>query len=130
MSGPGAEAGDERARALPISSAASAGQSLNGSRTELKDPTGSPGKKWLRRALLSSAGVVASGSSGNRGGGRPTANFFAVHTICCVAVAKNADQWSLLAFLIALKYAVLAALADARSAASNLSVFKEWRAEL
>jgi len=64
MSGPGAEDGDELARALPISSASSAGQSLNGSRTELRDLTGSPGKKWLRRALLSSGGVVAPGSAG------------------------------------------------------------------
>jgi len=78
MSGPGAEDGEERARALPISSAASAGQSLNRSRTELKDPTGSPGKKWLRRALLSSGGVVAPGRSGNLGGGHPTENFFTV----------------------------------------------------
>ena len=103
MSGPGAEDGDERARALLISSAASAGQSVNGSRMELGVLTGSPGKKWSRRALLSSGGVVAPGSSGKRGGGRPTANFFAVHTVCGVAVARNADQWSLLAFLIALK---------------------------
>jgi len=103
MSGPGAEDGEERARALPISSAATAGLSLNGSRTELMDLTGSPGKKWLRKALLSSGGVVAPGSSGNLGGGRPTVNLFAVHTVCGVAVAKNEDQWSLLAFLIALK---------------------------
>ena len=31
------------------------------------------------------------------------ANFFAVHTICGVAEAKKVDQWSLFAFLIALK---------------------------
>ena len=92
MSGPGAEEGDEWARALPISSAASAGQSLNGSRTELKDPIGLPGKKWSSRALLSSGGVVAPGNSGKRGGGRPTANLFAVQTVCGVAVAKNVDQ--------------------------------------
>jgi len=103
MSGPGADNGDDLARALPTSSTASAGQSLNGSRMESKCLAGSPGKKWLRRALLSSIGVVAPGSSGKPGGGRPKANFFAVHTDCGVAEAKKADQWSLLAFLIALR---------------------------
>jgi len=103
MSGPGADDGDDRARALTIASAASAGQSLNGSRMESKGLVGSPGKKRFRRALLSSNGVVAPGSSGKRGGGRPTAHFFAVHIVCGVAVARKADQWSLLACLIPLK---------------------------
>jgi len=64
---------------------------------------GSPGKKWLRRALLSCNGVEAPGRSGKPGGGRPPANFFAVHTVCGVAEARKEDQWSLLAFLMALK---------------------------
>jgi len=68
MSGPGADDGDDRARALLTSSAASAGQSLNGSRMESKGLAGSPGKKWARRALLSSNGVEAPGSSGKGGG--------------------------------------------------------------
>jgi len=45
MSGPGADDGDERARALRISSAARAGQSFNGSRMESTGLGGSPGKK-------------------------------------------------------------------------------------
>jgi len=130
MSGPGANDGEDRARALPTSSAARAGQSLNGSRMESTGLSGSPGKKWLRRALLSSSGVTARGSSGKRGGGRPSANLFGVQTVCGVAVARKADRWSLLAFLQALKEAVLAALADARRAASSLSTFEEWSAEL
>ena len=102
MSGPGAEDGDERARARLISSAANTGQSVNRSRMELGVLTGLPGKKWSSKALLSSGGVVAPGSSG-KGGGRPTANFFTVQTVCGVAVARNVDQWSVLAFLIAFK---------------------------
>ena len=103
MSGPGADEGEDLARALLISSAASARQSLNGSRMESKGLAGSPGKKWLSRAVLSSIGDVVPGSSGNLGGGRPTANFFAVQTICGVAVARKADQWALLRFFLALK---------------------------
>jgi len=91
MSGPGADDGDDLAKALPTSSTARAGQSLNGSRMESKWLAGSPGKKWLRRALLSSSGVVAPGSSGKRGAGRPTANLFPVQTVCGVADAKKAD---------------------------------------
>jgi len=103
MSGPGADESEDLARALRTSSAASAGQSLNGSRMESKGLAGSRGKKWLSRALLSSIGDVAPGSSGKRGGGQPRANFFAVQTVCGVAVARKADKWALLAFLIALK---------------------------
>ena len=99
MSGPGADDGEDWARALPTSSAARAGQSVNGSRMESTGLSGSPGKKWLRRALLSSTGVTAPGSSGKRGGGRPTANFFAVQIVCGVAVARKAAQWSLFGFL-------------------------------
>jgi len=36
-------------------------------------------------------------------GGCPTANLFAVHTVCGVTEARKPDQWSLLAFLMALK---------------------------
>ena len=43
-------------------------------------PGGSPGKKWSKSALLSSLGVLAPGGYGKQGGGRPTANFFAVQT--------------------------------------------------
>ena len=52
---------------------------------------------------MSSGGDVAPGSSGKRGGGRPTANFFAVQTVCGDAEARKEDQCSLLAFLISLK---------------------------
>jgi len=64
LSGPGADEGEDWARALTTSSAASARQSLNGSRMVWKDLVGSPGKKWHRSALLSSIGVEAPGSSG------------------------------------------------------------------
>ena len=68
VSGPGADDGEERARALLISSGASGRHSLNGSRMVSVNPVGSPGKKWSRRALLSSGGVEAPGRSGKRGG--------------------------------------------------------------
>jgi len=70
MSGPGADDGDERAKALPTSSADNGRHSLNGRRTVSTNSAGSPGKKWSRRARLSSVGVEAPGSSGKRGGGR------------------------------------------------------------
>ena len=103
LSGPEADDGEERASAQPTSSVVKAGQSLNGRRMESVVLTGLPGKKWLRRALFSSNGVVAPGSPGKRGGGGPTANLFAVQTVSGVAEAKKSDQWSLLAFLMALK---------------------------
>jgi len=64
---------------------------------------GSPGKKWLRRALFSSSRAVAPGGCGNQGRGRPKANLFAVQTVCGVAEARKDAQWSLLAFLMDLK---------------------------
>ena len=103
LSGLGADDGEERASALRNSSGTRAGQSRNGNSMESTVLAGSPGKKWLRRASFSSSGVVAPGSSGKQGGGRPTANFLAVQTVCGVTEAKKRDQWSLLAFLIALK---------------------------
>jgi len=103
MSGPGADEGEDRANALLISSTARAGQSLNGSRMDATGLRGSPEEKWPRRALLSSRGLEAPGSSGKRGGGPPTANFFAVYTVCGVAEARKENQGSLFAFLMALK---------------------------
>jgi len=76
MSGPGADKGEQRARALLISSAESGGQSLNGSRRVCTSLGGSPGKKWLRSAWFSSCGVEAPGSSGNQGGGAADGEFF------------------------------------------------------
>jgi len=64
------------------------------------------------------------------GGGRPTASLLAAHTDWGVAEAWKEDQWSLFAFLMALKYADLAALADVRRDASKRSLFEERRAEL
>ena len=92
MSGPGADDGEEGARALPISSTTRGRQSLNGSRIVSGKLAGSPGKKWSSSALLSSGGVEAPGSPGNRGGGRPTASFLAVHTVWGVAEARKEDQ--------------------------------------
>jgi len=102
-SGPGADEGEEWARALLTLSGARGRHSLNGSRMVSVDLAGFPGKKWPRSAWLSSGGVEAPGRSGNRGGGRRTANFLAVHTVWGVANANKEDQWSLFAFLMALK---------------------------
>jgi len=53
----------------------------------------------------------------------------AVHTVWGVALARKEVQWSRFAFLMALKYDDLAALAEARRAASKRSRFEERRAE-
>jgi len=103
MSGPGADDGDDRARARPTSSAPKSWQSANGKRMVSLGPGGSPGKKWSRSALLSSLGVLAPGSSGNRGGGRPTANFCAAQTDWGVADTRKEDQCYVLVCLMALK---------------------------
>jgi len=102
-SGPVADDWVERARALLTSPGVSGRQSLNGSRIVSESLAGSPRKKWSRSAVLSSGGVEAPGSSGKWGGGRPMANLLAVHTDWGVAEAKKEDQWSLFAFLMALK---------------------------
>ena len=96
-SGPGADDGEERANALPTSSAGRARQSLNGS----------PGR-IAREEMFEESPVQLQRCRGTRelretGGGRPTANFFAVQTVCGVAEARKADQWSLFAFFMALK---------------------------
>jgi len=91
MSGPGADEGEDSPNSALTSSAARAGHSLNGSRIDTTGLGGSPGKKWPRRALLSSSVIEAPGSSGKRGGARPTANFFAVQTVCSVAEARKED---------------------------------------
>jgi len=103
MSGSGADDRDERARALLISCVSRAWQSAKGRRMVFLGPGRSPGKKWSRSALLSSSGVLAAGTSGKRGGGRPTANLFAVRADLGVAAGRKEDQWSLFAFLMALK---------------------------
>lgn len=103
MSGPGADDVEEIARALRTSSSVSRRKSLKGSRTVLKSLAGSAGKKWFMRALFCSGRVMAPSSCRKRGGGRPTANFLAVQTVCGVAEARKEDQCSLLAFLIPLK---------------------------
>jgi len=99
----GADEGVERARAHSISQDTSSGQSLNGRRMETAGARGASGKKCARRALFSSSGVEAPGSSGKQGGGRPIATFWAVQTDGGVAVARKELQWSLFAFLMALK---------------------------
>jgi len=88
-----ADDGEERARALLISSGASGRHSLNGSRMVSVNPAGAPGKKWSRSALLSSGGVEAPERSGKRRGGRPTVNLLAVHTVWGVAEAKNSVRY-------------------------------------
>ena len=60
-------------------------------------------KKWPRRASFTSSGEEAPGKEGNLSGGRPKASLLAVQTLWGVAVDRNWDQWSLLAFLIAVK---------------------------
>jgi len=80
MSGPGADDGDNRARALLISSASRAWQLAKGRMMVSLVLGGSPGKKWSSSALLRSLGMLAPGSSGKRGGWHPTANFCAAQT--------------------------------------------------
>jgi len=92
MSGPGADDGEERARALPTSSADRGGHSLNARRMVSTKSAGSPGKDWSRRARFSSGEVEVPGSSGKRGGRRPTASFLAVNTDWGVTGAKKEDQ--------------------------------------
>jgi len=103
VSGPGANEGEERVKALSISKDTRSWQFLNGRRMEAVGAQGAPGKKCSRSALFSSSGVEAPGSSGKRGGGGPIVNFLAVQSDCEVAVVRKELEWSLFAFLIALK---------------------------
>jgi len=126
-SGPGADDREKRARALSISEATSSRHSLNERSMEAVGARGASGKKCSRRALFSSSGVEVPGSSGKRGGARLIANFLAVHTPCGVGVARKELQWSLFAFLMALKYEERAALADANREPSKRSSLKDLR---
>ena len=130
MSGHGADDGEERARALSTSAATSVGHFLNRRRMNAVGAREAPGKKRSRRTLLSSSGEEATGISRKRGGGRPIANFLAVHTVCGVADARKELHWSLFAFLMALQYKERAALTDASREASNRCSFEDLRAEL
>lgn len=80
--------------------------------------------------MFISGGVEAPGSSEKWRSGQPITNLFALQTVSGVAEVKNEDQCSLLAFLMAWKYAVLAALAEARRAALNRSGLEERSAQL
>ena len=76
--GPGADEGEDLARALAISSLVSGTAEGWRWRRPLVGSSGFGGKKWSRRALLISTGKLAPGSSGKRGILRAVTNFFTV----------------------------------------------------
>ena len=90
-----------------ISQGSSGGQCKWGLRMEGNGKEGEEGKKWPRRAELICSGISASGILGNLVGDFPRASFFAVHRDWGVAWDRKEDQCAFLAFLMALKYAVL-----------------------
>ena len=65
-----------------------------------------------------STGELASGRLGKRGVLRGVTNFFAVHMLWGVVLARKSAQWEFLAFLIALKYPCL----ESRARATRPSV--------
>jgi len=64
---------------------------------------GLEGKKWSRSVSATSAGLEASGRSGNLCGGLPNANLLAVQTERGVAENRKSDQCVFLAEAMSLK---------------------------
>ena len=106
-SGPGAEEGEDLARAAAISSLVRGTAKGCQWRQPRVGSSAFGGKKWSRRALLISTGELAPGISGNRGVLRGVTNFFAVQILWGVVLARKSVQWEFLAFFIALKYLCL-----------------------
>jgi len=71
------------------------------------------GKKCCRGVLLISVGEAAFSSVGKRSGALPAAIFLASQTDRESTLARNCNQWTLLADWIALKYVLRAARARA-----------------
>ena len=106
-SGPGAEEGEDLARAAAISSLVRGTAEGCRWRRPGIGSSGFGGKKWVRRASLISTGELAPGRSGNRGVLRGVTNFFAVQMLWGVVLARKSVQWEVLAFFITLKYPCL-----------------------
>ena len=92
-SGPGAEEGEDLARAAAISSLVRGSADGWGWRRPRVGSSGLGGKKWSRRALLISTGESAPGRSGKRGVLRGVTNFFAVQMLWGVVLARKSLQW-------------------------------------
>ena len=103
QSGPGAEEGEDLARAAAISSLVRGTAEGFRWRRPRVGSSGFGGKKWSRMALLISARELAPGRSGNRGVLRGVTNFFAVQMSCGVVLARKLVQWEFLAFFIAFR---------------------------
>ena len=106
-SGPGAEEGENLARAAATSSLVRGTADGCRWRRPRVGSSGFGGKKWSRRALLIYTGELAPGRSGNRGVLWGVTNFFAVQMLWGVVLARESVQWEFLAFFIALKYPCL-----------------------
>jgi len=89
------------------------GTSLNAGSMRGGGGEGLGGKKCCRSVLLISVGETAFSSVGKRSGALPAAIFLASPTDCELTLARNCDQWTLLADLIALKYVLRATWARA-----------------
>ena len=91
-SGPGADVGEDLARAALISSLVSGMAEGCWWRRARSGSSGFGGKKWFRRAVLISTGDSAPGRSGNRGVLRGATNFFAVQMLWRVVLARKSVQ--------------------------------------
>ena len=117
-SGPGAEEGEDLARAAAISSLVRGAAEGYQWRRPCNGSSGFGGKKWSRRGLLISSGELAEGRSGNRGILRGATNFFAVQMLWGVVLARKSVQWDFLAFFITWKYPCL----ESRARHTSVSV--------
>ena len=103
-SGPGAEEGEDLARAAAISSLVTGTAEGYLCRRLRVGSSGFVGKKWAWRASLISSGESAPGRSGNCGVFQGVTNFFAVQMFWGLVLATISVQWEFLALFIALKY--------------------------
>ena len=85
------------------------GASLNAGRMGGGGGEGLGGKKCCRSVLIISVGEAAFSSVGKQCGALPAAIFRASETDWESTLARNCDQWTLLAVWIALKYVFPAA---------------------
>ena len=90
------------------------GTSLNAGRMRGGGGEGLGGKKWCKSELLIWVGEAAFSSVGKRSEALPAAIFLASQTDRESTVARNCDQWTLLADWIALKYVLRATPARGR----------------
>jgi len=105
--GPGAENYEHLGRAAEITLPRRGSTSLYSIRMEGTIRRGLGGKKWSRKALLTSSGEVASGRLRNRGVTLPMANLFVLHMVLGMVSSKKDFQCWAFAALIDLKYPCL-----------------------